>query len=74
VRSVSSANTGVRAEKDTPMSEPTPEQSPEDPISALAEVVAQQHEMFTEYVSAGFTRPEALKIIIAMITANAGSD
>ncbi len=57
------------------MSEPVPEHSseegPEDPISALAEGVAQQHEMFMTYVGAGFTRPEALKIIIAMLTAGA---
>lgn len=56
------------------MSEPPPEQTseqgPEDPISALAEGVAQQHEMFMAYVDAGFTRPEALKIIIAMLTAH----
>jgi hypothetical protein len=58
------------------MSEPTPEQTPEDPISALAAGVAQQHEMFMAYVDAGFTRPEALKIIIAMLTARTpdGSD
>lgn len=57
-----------------PSPEQTPDQGPEDPLSALAEGVAQQHEMFMAYVDAGFTRPEALKIIIAMITANAGGD
>ena len=55
------------------MSEPSPEQVPEEPMSALAEGVAQQHEMFMAYVEAGFTRPEALKIIIAMLTANTGT-
>ncbi len=55
------------------MSEPTPEQVPEEPLSALEEGVAQQHEMFMAYVEAGFTRPEALKIIIAMLTASTGT-
>lgn len=41
--------------------------APEDPITQLQAGVAQQHEMFTAYVDAGFTRPEALKIIIAII-------
>jgi len=54
------------------MSEPAPEQIPEDPMSALAESVTQQHEMFMAYVEAGFTRPEALKIIIAMLTSGNG--
>lgn len=42
--------------------------APEDPMTQLATGVAQQHEMFMAYVDAGFTRPEALKIIIAMLT------
>ena len=41
-----------------------------EPLTQLQAGVAQQHEMFTAYVGAGFTRPEALKIIIAMITAH----
>ena len=57
-----------------PSPEQTPEQGPEDPMGALAEsTVAQQHEMFMAYVEAGFTRPEALKIIIAMLTSGADS-
>jgi len=41
---------------------------PGEPLTGLAESVAQQHEMFLAYVEAGFTRPEALKIIIALLT------
>jgi len=56
-----------------PSPEPTPEQGPEDPMGALAESTVAQHEMFMAYVEAGFTRPEALKIIIAMLTSGADS-
>lgn len=45
---------------------------PQDPITQLQAGVAQQHEMFTAYVESGFTRPEALKIIIAIIVAHIG--
>ena len=44
--------------------------TPEDPITQLQTGVAQQHEMFMAYVQAGFTRPEALKIIISIIVAH----
>lgn len=44
--------------------------TPEDPLTQLQTGVAQQHEMFMAYVHAGFTRPEALKIIISFIVAN----
>lgn len=49
-----------------------PEQppGPADPFSALSEGAAQVHELFTSYVHAGFTRAEALKIVIAMVTAH----
>jgi len=43
------------------------DEGPADPLTGLAAGVAQQHEMFTAYVDAGFTRPEALKIIIALL-------
>ena len=33
--------------------------SPEDPITSLAEGAAQLHELFTAYVNAGFSRDEA---------------
>jgi hypothetical protein len=45
---------------------------PQDPLTQLQAGVAQQHEMFMAYVDAGFTRPEALKIIIAIIIAHIG--
>lgn len=40
---------------------------PEDPITQLQAGVAQQHEMFMAYVEAGFTRNEALRILISVI-------
>jgi hypothetical protein len=48
--------------------------TPGDPMTQLAAGVAQQHEMFTAYVEAGFTRPEALKIMIAIIVAHVTGD
>jgi hypothetical protein len=47
---------------------------PQDPMTQLAAGVAQQHEMFMAYVEAGFTRPEALKIMIAVIVAHITED
>lgn len=44
--------------------------APADPIGALAEAAAGLHEMFTAYVDAGFSRGEALQIVIAVVTAN----
>ena len=43
---------------------------PLDPMSVLAEGAAQMHELFMAYADAGFARAEALKIVIAMLTAN----
>jgi hypothetical protein len=43
---------------------------PVEPMTELAEGAAQQHELFTAYVNAGFTRPEALGIVIAIITSH----
>lgn len=42
--------------------------APEDPMTMLATGAVAQHEIFMAYVRAGFTRTEALSIIIAMIT------
>lgn len=42
---------------------------PEDPISELAATAAQLHELFTACMSAGFTRGEALQIVIGTATA-----
>lgn len=41
--------------------------SPEDPISELAAAAVQMHELFAEYVKAGFTRAEALTLISELI-------
>ena len=43
---------------------------PESPLSELAAGAVQMHEMLTSYVAAGFTRAEALQIIISMLVAN----
>ena len=51
-----------------------PDDGPGEPLTGLAESVAQQHEMFMAYVEAGFTRPEALKIIIAMLASHLGNN
>ena len=42
---------------------------PADPLTELAKGAAQAHELFMAYVDAGFTRQEALQIVIGMITA-----
>lgn len=39
----------------------------EDPVTPLQEMAHTNHEIFACYVNAGFTRPEALDIIIEMI-------
>jgi hypothetical protein len=41
---------------------------PGDPLSALAAAAAQMHELFLAWVGAGFTRAEALQMIIAVLT------
>ena len=38
-----------------------------DPISVLATGAIQVHELFDAYVQAGFTRPEALQLIITIL-------
>ena len=43
--------------------------SPEEPLTQLQAGVVQQHEMFMAYVDAGFTRNEALRILIDVIIA-----
>lgn len=45
---------------------------PQDPLSALAQAAAQIHELFTAYVNAGFTRPEALQLVIGIIRPQQG--
>lgn len=45
------------------------QQEPPDPITSLAAGAAQTHELFMSWVNAGFTRPEALQMIIAFMIA-----
>jgi hypothetical protein len=45
------------------------ENLPPDPMSQLATGAAQQHELFMAWVSAGFTRAEALQLLIVIVTA-----
>lgn len=44
------------------------EQIPDSPMTALAAGAAQLHELFRSYVEAGFTEPQAMQIICAMVT------
>jgi len=41
---------------------------PKDPFGTFADGAVIAHEVYMSYVKAGFTRAEALKIIIAIIT------
>ncbi|MFB8182610.1 hypothetical protein ACFC8N_42805 [Streptomyces sp. NPDC055966] len=45
--------------------------TPQDPITALAEGATQLHELFVAHMEAGFTEAQALQIIIAIITVGA---
>ena len=40
----------------------------EDPVSPLVAGAASMHEIFLAYIAAGFTRDEALRIVIAVLT------
>lgn len=42
--------------------------TPQDPITALAEGAAQLHELYTAHVNAGFTEAQAMQIVLAIIT------
>lgn len=48
---------------------------PADPVTSLEQVAAEQHELFTAWVTVGFTRAEALELLkhtqtmAAMLTA-----
>ena len=48
-------------------------EQPPEPMTQLAEGAAQLHELLTAYVTAGFTRSEAMEIVIAIITAQIGT-
>jgi hypothetical protein len=43
---------------------------PADPMTSLAEGAIQTHELFMAYVNAGFTRSEALRIVIGIVAAH----
>lgn len=45
---------------------------PPDPVSALAAGAAQLHELFMAWVSSGFTRAEALQLVIAVMMRGPG--
>lgn len=50
-----------------------PEQMPPSPISGLAQSAIASFELFRSYVDAGFTRDEALRIVIGILVAGMGS-
>ena len=43
--------------------------SPQDPITALAEGAAQLHELYEAHVHAGFTPDQALQIVLTIMAA-----
>jgi hypothetical protein len=44
----------------------------DSPLTELAAAAAQQHELYTAYVEAGFTEPQAMQLLIAIVTAGVG--
>lgn len=51
------------------MTDGEPSPLPPDPMTQFAQGAAQGHELFMSYVNAGFTRAEAVAILIAILTA-----
>lgn len=47
---------------------------PADPLTDLAAGAAQLHEVYEAFRAAGFTEPQAMQMVCALITANQGSD
>jgi hypothetical protein len=47
-------------------------ETPQDPLTELAAGAVQLHELFLAQVAAGFTEPQAMQIIIAVLTAGVG--
>jgi hypothetical protein len=45
------------------------ENLPPDPMSQLATGAAQQHELFMAWVNAGFTRAEAMQLLLVVVEA-----
>lgn len=46
--------------------------SPQDPITELAAMAVQNHELYTAYVNAGFTEAQAMQLLIAFLAASIG--
>ncbi|MGW2520460.1 hypothetical protein ACWC09_26295 [Streptomyces sp. NPDC001617] len=44
----------------------------DSPITELAAMAAQNHELYTAYVDAGFTDQQAMQLLIAIVTAGMG--
>lgn len=50
--------------------QPSPQQPfPESALTELAAAAAQVHELYTSYLGAGFTEEQALRLVIAIMTA-----
>lgn len=45
---------------------------PVPPLTELAAMAAQNHELYTAHVNAGFTEDQAMEILLAVITAGIG--
>ncbi|MFJ2630852.1 hypothetical protein ACIO6U_02660 [Streptomyces sp. NPDC087422] len=45
---------------------------PQSPITELAAMAVQHHELYTAYVDAGFTENQALQMLISIIMATIG--
>jgi len=45
---------------------------PEDPITELAAAAAQLHELYTAYIDAGFTEPQAFDLIKTVMLGSVG--
>ena len=43
---------------------------PTDPITGLTEAAVQLHELYESFVEAGFTGPQAMQMVCAIVTAS----
>lgn len=46
--------------------------NPEDPMTPLAQSASQMHELYLQYVAAGFTEAQALELVKAVIIGSLG--
>ncbi|WP_405710063.1 hypothetical protein OG264_16030 [Streptomyces xanthophaeus] len=53
---------------DHPHAEDATTHAPDSPLSKLATAAVALHELYTSYVTAGFTKAEALELVKAMIS------